>query len=649
MPKRSTPLEVPTDALTTLREHLALREIKSGFDLLRSLRSHVDRLGPTMKNGAALLDLLLLWIDVGYSVPASLKRTWARFAEIPESLEDYLHFRMAQGTRSFMRGDYKRGIEHFHSLLFDREVIEKHDWKDWIAIVVYMRARFYRQIGAYKEAMDDTDNAMQLAQAKGREKMAAVMSIMKAWLLGQSGKKLEAMTMLEEALEVIKQTDDHKAFGDIKSAQARILRRFGRREYGRVSDLLEESIRAYSKLDSKPHNQVRALANLAFTNLLQAEAKEKDISEDDKRVRSVQELLDKTAHQDFDALIAQCEEADPTFNLNRQYSHSELLETFVRDLRAVLAQHTESRKEKGDEVKTLRIKARTALEQAGDSQDNSRDRGTVQLHWGHLYLQEGSIHDAEKFAGKAFESGGDTDSVLMARARILQSKVAMRKAERLPANAQDPDNCRSKSLDFANEAVNHAKDTEIPRLRAAAYIQQGLAILSNPDREPDQATKCYDRATELLRQGSVDCAPSDVEDYLWGDLALLNTKLPRLGAFTEKMSELLNLAKGGGTEMQTLKKKFEDSVICEVLISNENRPKDVRKLLRCSEEPVNDHACDCPRHPQKRRGARKGVRSARASLGSNLRPGRRAIGRKATQRKRRTKATQRKPRTEDHQ
>ena len=100
----------------------------------------------------------------------------------------------------------------------------------------------------------------------GMEPMAAAMRVAESWLLFQKGRIKDALKLLGEADDVLRETDDYITRGNIQSSYGRMYRREGR--YDLALRHFSQAIEEYGKRDPEHRNLARSLANMGYVERL---------------------------------------------------------------------------------------------------------------------------------------------------------------------------------------------------------------------------------------------------------------------------------------------------------------------------------------------------------------------------------------------
>lgn len=526
--------------LRELRDNVASRQIRKGFDHLRAQNALLQSCGPHQPGGAVLLGYLAQWVDIGFGPAGLVRQLLARFPVARRetlALLDYVHLRMAEGLVAMSEEEYGRAAEHFAVVLALESEIQD---KQVISIANFWTGRCFRRQGRYADALGYVAKARELALSLQYPKMAAVMRVLEGWIAFQEGKPEEAAKILGEAESVLLETDDHLTRGNISSAYGRIARRLG--NYDQALTRFAKAIEEYGKRDPHNRNLARSYVNIAFVKRMLA-----------------QQLRDKLDREAARSRKKSAREAVPAPS-TRIRSREQLAR-----LRSEAFQHLENARE---------IYARFS---------DHRGTGNVHITFAYLYLDDGELDRAAAEGATAFQLGDEKqDSVLKARARILQCAVESAKFEEQVEEGSSEAPSSQLACEFAREGLQLAKRTQNRRLIAKAHIALGLALCLDFAEDMEEARQCCDEATILLKPTS--------HDYVWRELQQLRRKLRGTGNINAALRDWSHGLVGGKT-FQQVSEEFASIVIpkvwrregCKVARVAERlsiSPKKVRRVLR---------------------------------------------------------------------
>jgi len=479
--------EIPDQFLRQLREDLAWRRIDSGLKCLTMHQALVESCDLGQRNAAALLGYFALWVDVGFPGTELLKDLVSRFsATSPEmlSLLQFAYLRMSDGLIAMSEEEYGKAIKCFETVLVLEEEISD---KQMISITSFWMGRCLRRQGRYDDALGFVAKARELALRLKFPKMAAVMRVLEGWVAFQEGQPEDAARILGEAREVLADTDDYLTLGNISSAYGRIARRQG--NSGHALSKFEDAIEQYNKRDPHNRNLARSFVNIAFVKRLLALQLGNQIDTEAAKLRK-----------------------------KRKGSHESATFTKVQ----VREQLTRLRGEAFEHLARAR--------EIYDRYDDHRGKGNVHVTHGYLNLDGGELDRAAHEGAAAFSLGDEKkDSVLKARARMLQSAVECARLEEQIDEGSSRVPSSQRACEFAREALEFAKHTQNRRLIAKARIALGSALcLGFPD-DLEAARQCAEGAESLLKPAQ--------QDYVWKELQNLKAKLRGAGRINPTLRE----------------------------------------------------------------------------------------------------------------
>ncbi|HKF21408.1 MAG TPA: hypothetical protein VKE93_07560 [Candidatus Angelobacter sp.] len=530
-PERS--LTVPDSLLRELREHLVTRRVSDGFALLDRHAHFFAQLDPAQPNAAALVGHVAQWVDIGYSEADLVQRLLAHFP--PEargklSVGNYLQLRMAEGLLALLHDRPDEALRHFDLVLSLQDEIED---KEAVAIAHFWNGRCHRKKGEYDEALKRSAAGSEMAESLGYEKMAAVMRVLESWLHFQKGRRREAARILDQAEAVLRSTDDDITLGNIYSAHGRMVRRQG--SYGEALKFFSRAIEHFRKRNPQHRNLARSLANVAYVQRLIALQISKQMdAEAERRRKSQTKSKDKAA--------------EPRALSRRR-----------------------------EEYEQHRSGAFANLEQAEKiyrHHNHHHGIGSVLETRGLLYFDSGDLENADEQAAQAYALGKEeNDSILMARARLLQCEVANARLEEEMEGWEHAQAAR----EYAREAVEAAKHTQNQHLLARTYIWRGLTACYPAIHDVEDAKHCCDRAGAFIKAGD--------SDDLWEGLQLLRHKVMPRGAIDPQLRAWSQGVTGDKT-FQELAEDFAEVVIPRVWEKEGKKVQRVAARLKVSPKKV---------------------------------------------------------------
>lgn len=372
-----------------LTRALSLRRVSDGISMLDAAQGCWGKLTPSHPHATELLLLLAQWIDVGYHDHHLLEPLLSKFpvaCRCRMALADYLRLRMVEGFRALSAEETDPAIQILGLVLqLEPALTDPH----LTILAHFWKGRAHRKKGEYELALKEIVLARQLAQ-NSREStvFTSVIQIHESWLLFQKGLRKEALSLLNQAETVLKDTDHYLAQGNIESARGRIIRRAG--EYAMALEHFDNAISLYAKGTPTHRNLARVLVNAAYVNRLVALQLRKRI--DAQAQRPTQSSGPRKT-----APTSSC-----SSGLRARYQ--ELCDKAIAQLR----------------------QAREIYAMHG----HSGGLGAVTVNSGYLHLDGGDIDRAAREALDAYRIGHDkNDQILMARARILQAATENAKVE----------------------------------------------------------------------------------------------------------------------------------------------------------------------------------------------------------------------------
>jgi tetratricopeptide (TPR) repeat protein len=442
---------------------------------------------------------------------------------------------MAEGFVAMCEQEDEAAIQHFQIVLAIQSQIQD---QDLITIANFWIGRCYRRLSRYQDALGYVIQAREVATKSKHFRTVAVIQVLEGWILFQEGRTNEAAKILSEADELLVETDDYVARGNLNSTYSRIARRNG--DFDEALRRSEIAIQEFKKRDEEHRNLARSLVNNAFVKRLLALELSEKIDTEAARSRNIPG------------------ERQPTNGFDIQ-----------RDR---------------DRVKALREEATRDLIEAGSISSRYHDyrgEGDVQITYAYLHLDDGDLDLATSRAAAAHKLGSDKkDAVLKARSRILQSAIESAKVEEQIVERSGPRRSTRLACEYARDAVEYAKDTQNRQLIAQALVTLGLALINEGDM--DGARGCCDQATELLKP--------DTRDQAWKDLQVLKAKLNRAGGIEAILREWSRGSVGNKTFQQITEDfaaivipkvwRHEGCKISRVAARLSISPKKVRRILR---------------------------------------------------------------------
>ena len=524
--------EIPGKLLQDLKQNLVMREVSSGIALLEAHEHLFASIDPAQQNAAALIGSVAQWVDIGYGEPGLIEQLLARVPKDKRGrlpVNDYLQLRMAEGLLALLRDHPDDALRQFDVVLSMQEEIED---KEMVAIAHFWNARCHRKKGEYDEALKRAGVGRELAQALGFPRMAAVMRVLESWLLFQKGQYREAARILDQAEAALRSSDDHITLGNIYSAHGRMVRRQG--HYQEALKYFSRAIEHFQKRNPHHKNLARTLTNIAYVQRLVAVQMGKQIDAQRERRQ------------------------EPKSPAARGQKHSQL------------RQH--------EELRSSAFANLDLAEKIYRHHDHHHGIGSVLENRGLLFLDVGELDNAGAQAAQAYDLGKEVnDSILMARARLLQCEVENGKLEEEIEGSTDSWEHAQAARDFAREAVEAAKHTQNHRLLARAYIWRGLTSSHPAIHDIEDAKRCCELASSFMK--TVDY------DDLWEELQMLKQKVMPKGSI-DPLLRAWSQGITGEETFQELTEQFAEIVIPKVWEKEDKKVSRVAKRLSVSPKKV---------------------------------------------------------------
>jgi len=505
--------EISNEFLAQLKEDLVCRRVGHGMARLEEHRHLLASFDPEEKNAGLFAGYLAQWVDVGFQRVGLVKDVVARFSKAVRGrlpLHAYLHLRMAEGMVAMAEESKDEAIRHFDFVLgLDQET----DDKELLAIANFWKGRCLRMKGEYDQALAFAVKGRTLASELGHAPMAAVMRVLESWLWFQKGDAKQAVDILKSAEAILSKTDDYLTLGNIHSSYGRIAGRQGRFQH--AIENFAAAIAQYKRRDPRHRNIARSLNNMAYVKRLIALQLRRKIDTEAARRRKA-------------ATRGHASSGD------RKLPYRNRFEQLRQEAFADLGE------------------AAAIYEQYG----NHHGLGSVHLNYGHLYLDNGDLEQADAEAQTAFRFGEERrDYILMARARLLLCMIENARVEEEIGESTEPGGHARLAQDCAQEAIEFSKHTENRRLLANAYVWQGLTYCNRFFDDPESARRCYDQATTLSK--------GDHADSGWEDLQTLKAKALRGGSVSPTLRAWSQGSVGDKT-FQEITEEFAELIIPKV-------------------------------------------------------------------------------------
>lgn len=547
---RKRPGRIPAAGLTAtrveslierLRKDLVARRVRPAFEKLSGHRQLVERLTPEAPRAAALVGQWAIWVDAGFPDSGTLKRVLARFtAKVRAKLQlaEYAQLRLAEGFVAMKDEALGEAIGHLDFVLGLGEEVQE---PETTVMAYYWKSHCHRKSGEYDVAMASVLEGERLARELGHEAMAAMLATVEGWLLFQKGRNAEALTTLQAAEAILKETDDDTSLGNILSAYGRVAQAEG--EHERAVEHFAASIERFARVHPHHRNLARSFGNLAYVKRLMA--------------RQLRRRIDSNAAQ------------------RRRGGGKE----------------TEASGESGAALGTVRThferlqaEALEHLDQAAAIYRMDRQRrgeGNLKITYGHIFLDNGDFDRAGKEAAAAYELGREKeDFILMARARLLSCMVENAKLEEgVSENGQAADPSRHAHLAerYAAAAVKFAKHTQNQQLLARTHIWLGLTQSNEHFGDMEAARHSLNLALGTMK--------ADPYQPHWDDLKTLKLRVIRGGSVDETLRSWSQGAVGDKT-FREISDEFAELIIPKIWEREDRKIARVARKLSISPKKV---------------------------------------------------------------
>ena len=527
------------DWLDQLDGLLRKRSIGAGFALLDETEPLWETLERTGRSASALLLTLAQWVDVGYRDPQFLRLKLDRLAP-PERLKlgvgDYVRLQMAEAFYALAMDNADGTIRTLDVMLrLDGNLLEP----ELRALAHLWKGRAHRKQADYGKAFEHIEAARDVAATMPHsEAVVAITKVQLGWLIFQRGDVAGALTIFDEAEEVLQHTDHWIARGNIESARGRIIRRNG--DYVRALDHFNKAVKFYETRHPEHPNLARTVTNLAFVKRLLALQLRKHIDS------SASRRMDGTSRTERD----RANDGARLRPLHKQYQ--ELYRSAIAEL------------ERAKQICVLH--------------DHQGGLAAALLNAGHLHLDVGDLDQAEKEANEAYTIAVKTNNVVMkARVRILSGLIENEHVEELLGHPEDTPAFARRAKQYGLEAVTLAESTQNKRLLLNAHLALGEIAANNFFHDFDLARRCADAASALM--------VADDADYVVDELNALKAKLLRTVGIDDT---LRGWSQGivAGKSLQEVLDEFAELVVTQMWLREGRRISRVARLLAMSPKKV---------------------------------------------------------------
>ena len=505
--------------LAVLEESIVSREATIGFRVLDASESLIASTGPNEKHAVPLALCYAQWIDMGYTRTSPFDALCRRIESSDVSalpVIDFLRWQLVKAFRAANIEDLNRALQYLNIV----ETAGKGILPDALVfLTAYWKGRWHRRRGEYDLAWEYIKAAQNQARLLQAPRLIAVTKLHESWLVSQKGDRKLAFALLDEAETELLPTRHALSLGNIESARGRFVRRSG--DYSKALAHFEKAILLFSTIEPEHVNLARALVNAAYVKRLIAL---------DRLHRSRASSAKGAEHQRHLKTVAEALEL-----LNRA--------------RAIYAQH-----------------------------HHQGGTGSALVNAGHLHLDSGDIDQAALEALAAFRLGEERcDTILMARARTLQSAVALERAEEQLGDDADGMAQAHLAISHADEAIALAHQTQNRRLLAGACLARGWAAAQSAFEDWETARSYVSRAADVLK--------NDDRDHLLQELHALKLKIHRATGVDE-MLRRWSVGDLGGKTFQEVGEEFAEMVIPKVWLQCGKNVTKVAEKLSISPKKV---------------------------------------------------------------
>lgn len=490
-----------------------LRNIPKALEIIGKNIDALDWVSPSQdtlslsKKAIPLLGYCAWAIDFHAPYFDMVEKSLPRFEQIPRhklSVGELGLLDTAAGLASFHKEEYDAAKASFEKV---KTLSALADDVELATVSRYYLSRVLWRQADYPQALVQVREAIERDAESGNSARVAAMQLVEGWLLLLLGDISESQQVLDRASKVLEKTDAWVDLGNVLSFQGRRYRKGGK--YMEALESFESAIKVYEKHSPTHRNVARAYRNKAVVYRLLA-----------------RELSD-----------------EPTTKLTRTQTEGE--------------------------IKELRHKAVSALNQAHDiyielgASRHTYELGILHITRAAIYSEAGRMPEAEAEAEQAYKYGDmKKNKIVMAEARVIQSKLALRRGEL--DDVRRAYELAKQAIELAKELVHHR------RLLARAFISKAHALLDSAYNDPTSAHECWEQACLHL-------VPED-KDYLRNSLNSLEEKIrSKQGPSNGPIYKLTRIGIEGRA-LDELTSVFEETVIRDVY------ERSGRNILRTAEE-----------------------------------------------------------------
>jgi tetratricopeptide (TPR) repeat protein len=460
-PERRIAHGSPSEWAARLGRCLRQLQIAESTKLLAGIRAALDAAPDSRAllgdDNAKLLVYFGLGADFNPEYLHALQRIVSGFDDADRGslrLHELACLGVAKGLIAFFRRNYDVALSHLDEA--ERDVSRTGD-RELMVITGYYIARCHWRLHDYERAIQFAAKAREQEEGTDGSKRGALIQLLEGYLELLRGKYDEAMRLLEQAREVLRETDDHISLGNLISFDGQRLRRMG--NYQDAIKAFDEANDIFAKHAPSHRNRARCLANRAVALRLLAQEKPLRLSG----------MTDA--------------------------EYRELVVENAQDLRAEAWQDLKEARRIYNQLRDERGLAKCSYIGALCHLDEYKLSGTPD-----------ELHKAESEALKAHKVGERIhDDLVVARAAITRCEIQLARGT--------PKLNGVKGWNLAVKAEEASKRSKNRRVQARASIWKGIAVLREPFVDLKEAIACLSTATGLLAQAE--------QDYLRRDLNAL--------------------------------------------------------------------------------------------------------------------------------
>jgi tetratricopeptide (TPR) repeat protein len=216
------------------------------------------KLKPAQESGAAFLDEITTWADVGPAKPTLIKALLGRFKDTVQlelPLREYLGLCIAQAFVAMGECRYEDAIRNCNLLLGSESLLNDNHQLSSIFQYWLARCSWYR--GRNEDALNYVRAASRLALTSGYAQLSATIRVLEGWIVFHQGGFAEAKIILAESQSVLEETEDYVGLGNIHSAVGLI--NLWQGNHCQAAEEFAASIQRYRKRDVNHKGVARSL------------------------------------------------------------------------------------------------------------------------------------------------------------------------------------------------------------------------------------------------------------------------------------------------------------------------------------------------------------------------------------------------------